>query len=176
MKKRIISLLLIFVLLLTFIGCSPVGVQNQSIPEPVEEEVNIVLPDINNQEKEAEVEETEEISRINEDSEYSSPEDVSLYIHTYNKLPSNFITKNKAMNLGWDSGKGNLWEVTDNKSIGGDKFGNRERLLPKSDGRVWYECDVNYEGGFRGAERVVFSNDGLIYYTNDHYESFEQLY
>lgn len=176
MKKRIISLLLIFVLLLTFIGCSPVGVQNQSIPEPVEEEVNIVLPDINNQEKEAEVEETEEISRINEDSEYSSPEDVSLYIHTYNKLPSNFITKNKAMNLGWDSGKGNLWEVTDNKSIGGDKFGNREGLLPKSDGRVWYECDVNYEGGFRGAERVVFSNDGLIYYTNDHYESFEQLY
>lgn len=61
-------------------------------------------------------------------------------------------------------------------SIGGDRFGNREGCLPEVEGRVWYECDVNYAGGFRGAERLLYSNDGLIYYTNDHYESFTPIY
>ena len=61
-------------------------------------------------------------------------------------------------------------------SIGGAKFGNREGLLPKEDGRQYYQSDVNYEGGYRGAERIVFSNDGLIFYTDDHYNSFTQLY
>ena len=101
---------------------------------------------------------------------------VAKYIHTYNKLPSNYITKKEASKLGWESDEGNLWEVTDKMSIGGDKFGNKEGLLPKKEGRIYYECDVNYEGGYRGAERIVFSNDGLIFYTDDHYESFTQLY
>lgn len=113
---------------------------------------------------------------VEEDGVYSTPELVAAYIHTFNKLPSNFITKKEAEQLGWVSNKGNLWDVTDEMSIGGDKFGNYEGLLPKAKGRQWYECDVNYTGGRRGAERIVFSNDGLIYYTNDHYESFTQLY
>ena len=74
------------------------------------------------------------------------------------------------------SSEGNLWEVADGMCIGGDIFGNREGLLPEENERVYYECDVNYAGGFRGSERVVFSDDGLIYYTGDHYESFEMLY
>ncbi|MCK9253846.1 MAG: ribonuclease, partial [Clostridiales bacterium] len=78
--------------------------------------------------------------------------------------------------LGWDASRGNLWEVTDRMSIGGDRFGNREGLLPDQEGRVWYECDVNYNGGYRGAERLVYSNDGLIYYTDDHYQSFTRMY
>jgi len=69
-----------------------------------------------------------------------------------------------------------LDEVAPGMSIGGDTFGNREGLLPKADGRKYYECDVNYEGGYRNGERIVYSNDGLIFYTDDHYESFEQLY
>jgi ribonuclease T1 len=80
------------------------------------------------------------------------------------------------MALGWDSDQGNLWEVTDQLSIGGDVFGNREGLLPKAAGRIWYECDVNYQGGFRGAERILYSNDGLIYYSDDHYQTFSKLY
>lgn len=115
-------------------------------------------------------------NKIDEDGIYSSPEEVAEYIHLYGKLPQNFITKKEAMDLGWDNEKGNLWDVTDRTSIGGDSFGNREGLLPKSDGRKYYECDVNYEGGYRGAERIVYSNDGLIFYTNDHYKSFEKLY
>ena len=109
---------------------------------------------------------------VEEDGVYSTPELVAAYIHTFHKLPSNFITKNEASKLGWNSKEGNLWDVTDEMSIGGDKFGNYEGLLPKAKGRQWYECDVNYKGGKRGAERIVFSNDGLVYYTKDHYKTF----
>lgn len=113
---------------------------------------------------------------IEEDGWYSTKDEVALYIHIYGELPDNFITKNEAYDLGWDSDKGNLWKVADGMSIGGDKFSNREGLLPKAKGRQYYECDINYNGGYRGAERIVYSNDGLIYYTNDHYESFTCLY
>ena len=113
---------------------------------------------------------------VEEDGVYSTPELVAAYIYTFNKLPSNYITKNEAAKLGWVSNKGNLWDVTDEMSIGGDKFGNYEGLLPKAKSRQWYECDVNYYGGYRGSERILYSNDGLIYYTDDHYESFTQLY
>ena len=113
---------------------------------------------------------------IDEYGWYDAPEDVAEYIHTYGKLPENFISKNEARDLGWVSSEGNLWDVAYGMSIGGDKFGNREGLLPDAKGRTWYECDVNYSGGFRGDERIVYSNDGLIYYTDDHYESFTQLY
>ena len=108
--------------------------------------------------------------------DYSTPEEVALYLYVFVELPPNFLTKDEARDLGWVSSEGNLWEVADGMSIGGDIFGNREGLLPEDDARVYYECDVNYEGGFRGSERVVFSDDGLIYYTGDHYESFELLY
>ena len=111
---------------------------------------------------------------IDENGEYTSKDDVALYIHTYGKLPKNFITKSQAQSLGWESGP--LWEFAPGKSIGGDTFGNREGLLPKASGRKWYECDIDYDGGSRGAKRIVFSNDGLIYYTDDHYESFTRLY
>ena len=107
---------------------------------------------------------------------YTTPEDVAEYLYLYNELPPNFLTKNEAQNLGWDSSRGNLWEVADGMSIGGDRFGNREGLLPAARGRTWYECDVNYTGGYRGGERIVWSSDGLIYYTNDHYQTFTQLY
>lgn len=110
------------------------------------------------------------------DGSYTTPEDVAEYIHTFGTLPNNFITKSEAKALGWDNKKGNLWDVADGKSIGGDYFGNYEELLPKAKDRVYTECDVNYEGGYRGSERIIFSNDGLIYYTDDHYKTFTQLY
>lgn len=115
-------------------------------------------------------------SKLDEQSPYYEAEEVALYIHTYGKLPVNYLTKGEANDLGWDSDQGNLWDVTDKMVIGGDRFGNREGLLPNKASRIWYECDVNYEGGFRNGERLVFSNDGLIYYTGDHYTSFEKWY
>ena len=84
--------------------------------------------------------------------------------------------KKEAQELGWDSKEGNLDEVAPGKSIGGDIFGNYDKMLPVEDGRTYRECDVNYEGGYRGSERIVYSNDGLIFYSDDHYETFTRLY
>lgn len=107
---------------------------------------------------------------------YSSKEEVAAYLHYFEELPINYLTKKEASALGWVAKEGNLWEVTDQMSIGGDVFGNREKLLPEKEGRKYYECDIDYNGGTRNAKRIVYSNDGLIYYTEDHYESFILLY
>jgi hypothetical protein len=110
-----------------------------------------------------------------EDGTYTSKEDVALYIYTYGHLPGNFITKDEARKLGWEGG--GLEGYAPGKCIGGDRFGNYEGLLPDAPGRKWTECDIDTLGAnSRGAKRIVFSNDGLIYYTDDHYESFELLY
>ena len=107
---------------------------------------------------------------------YTSKDEVAAYIYRFGGLPQNFITKKEAIALGWDAKSGNLWQVTDKKSIGGDRFSNREKKLPEASGRKWFECDIGYRGGRRGAERIVFSSDGLIYYTPDHYENFYLLF
>ena len=113
---------------------------------------------------------------ISEDGTYTSKEEVALYIYTYDHLPSNYITKKEAKALGWTNSEGNLWEVAPGMSIGGDYFGNYEGLLPEEEDRDYYECDIDFDGTYRNAKRIVFSNDGLIYYTEDHYDSFELLY
>ncbi|WP_420330261.1 ribonuclease domain-containing protein [Paenibacillus contaminans] len=101
--------------------------------------------------------------------------DVSDYIRKHNKLPANFITKKEAEKLGWEPAKGNLDKVAPGKSIGGDRFGNREGLLPNAKNRIWYEADINYKKGTRGADRILYSSDGLIYMTTDHYKSFKDI-
>lgn len=106
---------------------------------------------------------------------YTTKEDVALYLYVYHQLPENFITKNEARDLGWEGG--GLEDYAPGMCIGGDRFGNYEGLLPDAEGRTWTECDIDTLGkNSRGAKRIVFSNDGLIYYTDDHYESFELLY
>lgn len=110
-----------------------------------------------------------------ENGSYTTKEDVALYIHTYGRLPDNFITKKEAQNLGWPGG--NLEPYAPGMCIGGSRFGNYEGLLPEAEGRTYTECDIDTLGAkSRGAKRIVFSNDGLVYYTEDHYESFELLY
>ena len=110
---------------------------------------------------------------LDPDGNYTSKEDVALYIHTYGCLPSNFITKAEAKKLGWESGS--LEPFAPGMCIGGDYFGNYEGLLPED--RDYTECDIDTLGAEkRGAKRIVFSDDGLIYYTDDHYDSFTLLY
>ena len=114
-------------------------------------------------------------STLDENGSYTTKEDLALYIHTYGHLPPNFVTKKEAEAAGWTGGS--LERVLPGMCIGGSRFGNYEGQLPSAKGRRWTECDVNTLGArSRGAERIVFSNDGLIYYTPDHYESFELLY
>ena len=115
------------------------------------------------------------VPAIDEEGFYYSAEDVALYLYTYGRLPENFITKSEARKLGWEGGS--VEKYAPDCAIGGDKFGNREELLPVASGRQYYECDIDTHGeNSRGAKRIVFSNDGLIYYTDDHYESFVLLY
>ena len=112
---------------------------------------------------------------VTEDGQYDSKDEVALYIHLFGHLPSNYITKSKAETLGWSGGS--LEPYAPGCSIGGGYFGNYEGLLPKAKGRTYTECDIDTRGArSRGAKRIVFSNDGLIYYTDDHYASFTLLY
>lgn len=112
---------------------------------------------------------------LDPDGSYTTKEDVALYIHQYHALPQNFMTKDEARELGWEGGS--LEPYAPGMCIGGDRFGNYEGLLPDVEGRTWTECDIDTLGAdSRGAKRIVFSNDGLIYYTDDHYESFTLLY
>ncbi len=116
---------------------------------------------------------TEEETVLDKDGTYTSKEDVALYLHQYGELPSNFITKKEAKKLGWSGGS--LEDYAPGKSIGGDTFGNREGVLP--DYGKYHECDIDTKGKKkRGAKRIVYSDDGRIYYTDDHYETFELLY
>lgn len=106
----------------------------------------------------------------------TAPQDIADYIFAHGTLPDNFLTKNEARQLGWDSSKNYVSDVAPGYSIGGDRFGNYEGLLPDASGRKWYEADANYTVGPRGAERILYSSDGLVYYTNDHYQTFTEMH
>ncbi|MBR5365371.1 MAG: ribonuclease [Clostridia bacterium] len=141
-------------------------------PEPQPEPEPVVDPE---PEPEPEPEPKPEVPQIDENGTYDDKENVALYLHTYGRLPSNYITKKQAEALGWTGGS--LERYAPGKCIGGTYFGNYEGILPKKKGREYHECDIGTLGkSSRGAKRLVYSNDGLIYYTEDHYETFELLY
>ncbi len=108
------------------------------------------------------------------DGSYYDVKNVVLYLEAYGRLPGNYITKTEARSLGWEGGS--VEEYLEGAAIGGDRFGNYEGLLPDAEGRTWTECDIDTLGyGSRGSRRLVFSSDGLYYYTADHYESFSPV-
>ena len=112
---------------------------------------------------------------LDEAGSYDTKDEVALYLHEYGHLPDNYITKKEARRLGWEGGS--LESFAPGKCIGGDVYSNYEKTVPEADGRVYHECDIGTLGKkSRGAKRIIYSNDGLIYYTKDHYESFTLLY
>lgn len=113
-----------------------------------------------------------EESAVQESEDPRSPEFVASVLRRTGKLPDRFLSKKEARKLGWVPEQGNLNEVAPGKSIGGDRFGNYEGKLPAQKGRSYREADVYDSPERRGAERLVFSNDGLIFYTPDHYKTF----
>ena len=196
--KKLQTLLLALVLALTMTACSE-EVTNAVIDEVVDIAVDQVVdvlteedsgetPDMEEapapddsapvEEEPAPEEEAppaEEVPAMDEDGYYTTKEDVALYIYTYGHLPDNFITKKEAESLGWSGG--GLDDYAYGCCIGGNRFGNYEGLLPEANGRTYTECDIDtMHASKRGAKRIVFSNDGLIYYTDDHSESFTLLY
>ncbi len=106
--------------------------------------------------------------------ELTNDELVVKYLKEHGELPDYYITKSEAKSLGWVPSKGNLCEIAPGKAIGGDIWTNRQKSLPTKSGRKYFEADLNYNCGNRNADRVVFSNDGLVFVTFDHYRSFEE--
>ncbi|MBR2671340.1 MAG: ribonuclease [Oscillospiraceae bacterium] len=193
MKKKYIAIIAVIALVIAlfFIGRALLHKAQEPIAEPVPGS-SVSVPDSSTPVSSAKTDRPESnpdpgssqtepssgsgtVYDIDKDGSYTTKEDVALYIYVYGELPHNFITKSEAKKLGWDSGS--LEKYAPGCAIGGDRFGNREGRLPEAPGRQYYECDINTVGKkSRGAERIVFSNDGLIYYTGDHYETFELLY
>ena len=160
---------------------APAPQPEETLPDsqapPAAEQSPVILPAVDAQPPVIETQPpVEQAPVLPEDGQYDDKDNVALYIHLYGKLPSNYVTKKDAEALyGWQGGA--LDVIAPGKAIGGSYYGNYEGLLPDADGREWTECDIGTIGQTkRGAERIVFSNDGLIYYTPDHYESFELLY
>lgn len=115
---------------------------------------------------------TKSVSDGNSIEELTNDEKVISYVKSNHKLPDYYITKSEAKNQGWIASKGNLCDALPGKAIGGDKFSNREKQLPK--GEQYYEADVNYNCGNRGADRIVFTEDGDVWLTKNHYKSFDK--
>ena len=165
-KKPTILLALVLAILTAFFGVS--GDDITSLTQESTVSIQQTVADVP---EEAILPESE--SLLDPDGSYTTKEDVALYIHTYGCLPRNFMTKKEAQALGWEGG--GLDDFAPGMCIGGDRFGNYEGLLPED--RDYTECDIDTLGASkRGAKRIVFSEDGLIYYTDSHYESFELLY
>ena len=152
MKKRLLALLLALLMLLA--GCADVGVTGGEDGPTQAATADVDLPAYGEY--------------------YYDLENVVLYLYIYDELPPNYITKNEARDLGWQGGS--VEDYMDGAAIGGDRFGNREGLLPEAPGRSYTECDIDTDGyGSRGARRLVFSSDGLYFYSSDHYEHFDQV-
>ena len=171
MKRKLFALAaLLLAGLLVLTGCGqPETVLNES-SAPTEFLSLATAEPVKAREAEAEEAPEEKTGPISE------PQAIADYLFEHGELPENFITKEEAQELGWDSSRNYLSDVAPGKSIGGDRFGNYEDRLPKAKGRKFFECDVNYTGGKRGAERIVYSSDGRVWYTKDHYETFEELF
>ena len=106
----------------------------------------------------------------------TDPQSIADYIFAHGELPDNFITKKEAQTLGWDSSRNYVGDVAPGKSIGGDRFGNYEGLLPTGKGITYKEADCYYTGKKRNAYRIIYSSDGRVWYTEDHYQSFTELF
>jgi len=169
MKKiRIIPLVLIAALLLSILlsGCQQVQIQE---PSPVQANVPVTEAPTAAP-TEAPTEKQEEAGPIIE------PQRIADYLFEYGELPDNFLTKQEARDLGWDSRWNDLSDVAPGMSIGGDRFGNYDGNLPRRKGVRYYEADCWYTGGHRGAERIVWSTEGRVWYTDDHYQTFTEMY
>ena len=166
--KRLSALLLALLLAFSLFACSA------DLPVSSPEAPASSAPVQSNLPAETPSPDPEPVIPVKEGTAYYDPDNVVLYLYYFGELPPNFITKDEARNLGWSGGS--VERYLEGAAIGGDRFSNREGTLPKASGRTYTECDLyTYGMDSRGAFRLVFSNDGLYFYTDDHYESFTEL-
>ena len=177
--KRLLGIwLILFMLVMTACGgyeaVAPETVQGYESTAPETEQIHASEVEETTSETEDSVEDTGNDDLPIYGEYYYDLENVVLYLELYDELPPNYITKKEAQSLGWEGGS--VEKYQEGAAIGGDRFGNREGLLPEADGRRYTECDIDTDGAnSRGAKRLVFSNDGLYFYTSDHYETFLEI-
>ena len=195
MKRLRILCLALVLLILSACGISEGVSAPQQSQQPQDETVGTILDTTQDAEDVADAAEdvADDVEQATDDADEQDPsqstsntalpvygeyyydlDNVVLYLELYDRLPDNYITKSEARKLGWEGGS--VEDYLEGAAIGGDRFGNREGLLPEAEGRSYTECDIDTNGyGSRGARRLVFSNDGLYFYTSDHYESFSEV-
>lgn len=182
--QKILALLLIFALALSFAGCDLDAETAQSITEGI---LSALLSDDQGENVAVSVVQQHENSDVSlppsqgppsdalsEDGWYDDVDSVTAYLVLYGRLPDNYLTKKEAQELGWQSGS-DLWDYAPGMSIGGSHFGNYEGILPSGS---YQEADIDYQGGSRNAKRIVYTVKGdlCIYYTDDHYTTFTKVY
>ncbi len=153
-------------------GMSVMFVYNNFISDKKENVNNFTTQLSTNKKDEIKLDDNFEILDEQTIDQLTNEKTVIDYVKKNHQLPSYYITKNEAKKLGWDPSKGNLCEVLPGKAIGGDRFGNREGQLPKN--KKYYEADVNYHCGNRNADRIIFTQNGEVYLTKNHYKSFSK--
>ena len=178
--KKIIRYLIVMFAVFSLLGLSACKPKPKPVPSPSPTPAETVSPTAEpTTEPTAEPtpEPTEEpvSAHVSEDGEYDTKDEVAEYIWLYHHLPSNYMTKKEARKQGWEGGPLHL--VIKGKCIGGDSWSNRQGSLPKKKGLKYYECDIDtLHSKSRGAKRIVYSSEWAVYYTEDHYDSFELLY
>ena len=175
LRKNCIGLFLASIMLVLQTACSTVILEEPSYYETKPEPDKRVEVQSSEMQSVADTASTDLASDLPvEGNSYYDLENVVLYLYLYEELPDNYMTKAEARELGWEGGS--VEKYKEGAAIGGDTFGNREGLLPKEKGRTYTECDIDTDGEMsRGAKRLVFSSDGLYFYTEDHYESFDEV-
>lgn len=169
MNKQNIKLFLFFVIGLLTAFLVMYMIQNYKIEKKENSSSNSVIKS----EKAENISNTNStVLSKNDIDELTNEETVIDYVKTNQKLPDYYVTKGEARNQGWVASKGNLCDVLPGKAIGGDKFSNREKTLPA--GNHYYEADVNYTCGRRNADRIVYTKNGEVWLTKNHYKSFEK--
>ena len=173
MDKEKIKLILIFVIGLLTAFLAMHFFNNYRIEKKNKEVARAEVSTIHNNKKDFKENKTSKSTGFSgEIDELTNENTVINYVKENNKLPDYYITKGEARKQGWVASKGNLCDVLPGKAIGGDKFSNREKTLPTNN--QYFEADVNYNCGNRNADRIVFTKNGEVWLTKNHYKSFEK--
>ena len=96
------------------------------------------------------------------------------WLKHFGELPEYYVTKEELIKYGWSDGK-KPSKFAPGKMYSKGVYENSDGHLPDAPGRIWYEADINYYEGRRNRHRVLWSNDGLIFVTYDHYETFYEI-
>lgn len=173
MNKQNIKLFLFFIIGLLTAFLAMYLINNYRIEKKNKEVINSEVSINENNNENFKDNKTSKSSNFSGNIDELTNEDTVInYVKSNQRLPDYYITKGEARKQGWVASKGNLCDVLPGRAIGGDTFSNREKILPS--GNKYFEADVNYNCGNRNADRIVFTKNGEVWLTKNHYKSFEK--